>query len=126
MHKTFAANPSAELTQITFWTAYKDFFAAHSSLLSASEVIKNVTTAFPGALAKVTVLPDGTNRFVIAGLGFRKATGELRPLRWADNRRPGSFRLPLGRLLSTRRANIGQITRRACYDSASQSSSPAM
>ena len=67
---------ASELLQVAFWHAYRDFFQHPSTvdqLLSASEVIKNVTVAFPGASAKVRT-ESGTSRFVIAGMGFRKAS----------------------------------------------------
>lgn len=46
-------------------------------MLSASEVIKNVTVAFPCASPKVIKEPTGENKFVIWGLGWRKGAGEL-------------------------------------------------
>lgn len=51
-------------------------------MLSASEVIKNVTVAFPCASPKVIKEPTGENKFVIWGLGWRKgAGGSYRTLR---------------------------------------------
>lgn len=79
MHETFVYSSSSQLLQVTFWHAYRDFFTHPSTvqqLLSASEVIKNVTVAFPGASAKIWVDGTGQQKFVIAGMGFRKAAGE--------------------------------------------------
>ncbi len=77
MHECFVYCSTSQLLQVTFWHAYRDFFQHPSTvdqLLSASEVIKNVTVAFPGASAKVRI--DGVEqRFVIAGMGFRKGSG---------------------------------------------------
>lgn len=76
MHETFVYSSTSQLLQVTFWHAYRDFFqnpATLDPLLSASEVIKNVTIAFPGASAKVWQ-DNGVQKFVIAGMGFRKAS----------------------------------------------------
>ena len=78
MHETFVYSTSSQLLQVTFWNAYRDFFTNESTvsqLLSASEVIKNVTVAFPGASAKVWDDAEGKRRFVIAGMGFRREGG---------------------------------------------------
>ena len=81
MHETFVYSSSSQLLQVTFWHAYRDFFTHPSTkeqLLSASEVIKNVTVAFPGASAKIWVDETGAQKFVIAGMGFRKGSGASR------------------------------------------------
>lgn len=78
MHENFVYCSNSTILQVTFWHAYRDFFSALPStdqMLSASEVIKNVTVAFPCASAKVVQEPSG-NKFVISGLGWRKASGE--------------------------------------------------
>lgn len=80
MHESFVYSSMSQLLQVSFWHAYREFFTnSHvtESLLSASEVIKNVTVAFPGAAAKVWVDETGQQRFVIAGIGFRRPLGEL-------------------------------------------------
>jgi chromatin structure-remodeling complex subunit RSC9 len=80
MHENFVYSSTSQLLQVTFWHAYRDFFTNPNTvepLLSASEVIKNVTVAFPGASAKVWVDERGENKFVIAGMGFRKSNGEF-------------------------------------------------
>ncbi|WVR04961.1 hypothetical protein IAU60_001973 [Kwoniella sp. DSM 27419] len=79
MHETFVYSSTSQLLQVTFWHAYRDFFQNPSTveaLLSASEVIKNVTIAFPGAAAKVWTDAMGAQKFVIAGMGFRKQTDD--------------------------------------------------
>jgi chromatin structure-remodeling complex subunit RSC9 len=78
MHETFVYCSTSQLLQVTFWHAYRDFFQHPSTvdqLLSASEVIKNVTIAFPGASAKVWYDEKGEQKFVIAGMGFRRGSG---------------------------------------------------
>lgn len=70
---------NSTILQVTFWHAYREFFSnvpATDPMLSASEVIKNVTVAFPCASAKVIQEPTGENKFVIWGLGWRKGSGE--------------------------------------------------
>ncbi|WWD01731.1 hypothetical protein V866_008677 [Kwoniella sp. B9012] len=79
MHETFVYSSTSQLLQVTFWHAYRDFFQNPSTvdpLLSASEVIKNVTVAFPGAMAKVWMDEMGGQKFVIAGMGFRKGNDD--------------------------------------------------
>ncbi|WVQ98579.1 hypothetical protein IAU59_005707 [Kwoniella sp. CBS 9459] len=79
MHETFVYSSTSQLLQVTFWHAYRDFFqnpATVEALLSASEVIKNVTIAFPGAMAKVWTDAAGGQKFVIAGMGFRKGSDD--------------------------------------------------
>ncbi|TXT09163.1 hypothetical protein VHUM_02637 [Vanrija humicola] len=79
MHETFVYCSHAQLLQVTFWHAYRDFFsnaATVEQLLSASEVIKNVTVAFPAAQAKLWTDERGDTKFVISGMGFRKGTDD--------------------------------------------------
>jgi chromatin structure-remodeling complex subunit RSC9 len=81
MHETFIYSSTSQLLQVTFWHSYRDFFshaATKAPLLSASEVIKNVTIAFPGASAKIWVDETGAQKFVIGGMGFRKGSGGCR------------------------------------------------
>ncbi|ORX39617.1 hypothetical protein BD324DRAFT_576411 [Kockovaella imperatae] len=77
MHETFVYSSTSQLLQVTFWHAYRDFFQ-HSKtvepLVSASEVIRHVTDAFPGAMAKAYTDEQGQSKFVIAGIGFRKGS----------------------------------------------------
>ena len=80
MHENFVYSSTSSILQVTFWHAYRDFFtsaAPHEHMLSASEVIKNVTIAFPGSSPKVVQEPTG-NKFVIWGLGWRKGSGMFR------------------------------------------------
>jgi chromatin structure-remodeling complex subunit RSC9 len=77
MHENFVYSSTSSVLQVTFWHAYRDFFtsaAPQDPMLSASEVIKNVTVAFPCASPKVLQDPTG-NKFVIWGLGWRKGSG---------------------------------------------------
>ncbi|EIW70248.1 hypothetical protein TREMEDRAFT_38872 [Tremella mesenterica DSM 1558] len=79
MHEIFVYSSIAHLPQVTFWHAYREFFASPAAveqMLSASEVIKNVTIAFPGASARVWTDATGSQKFVIAGIGFRKGSDE--------------------------------------------------
>lgn len=79
MHESFVYSSHAQLLQVTFWQAYREFFnnpAVVEQLLSASEVIKNVQVAFPAAQAKLWSDERGEKKFVIAGLGFRKGSCE--------------------------------------------------
>lgn len=43
--------------------------------MSASEAIKNVTVAFPGAPAKIWTDERGEQKFVLSGIAFRRGTG---------------------------------------------------
>ncbi|CAK9781521.1 hypothetical protein CC85DRAFT_282658 [Cutaneotrichosporon oleaginosum] len=77
MHETFVYSSQAQLLQVSFWHAYRDFFsnpATVEQLLSASEVIKNVQVAFPAAQAKLFTEKDGERKFIISGLGFRQGS----------------------------------------------------
>ncbi len=77
MHETFVYSSKAQLLQVTFWHAYRDFFsnpATVEQLLSASEVIKNVQVAFPAAQAKLFTEDNGERKFIISGLGFRQGS----------------------------------------------------
>ena len=63
------------MLQVDFWHAYREFFTTDDRvepMLTAAEMIKNVALAFPGTGAKVMMGPNGVQKFVIAGLGFRK------------------------------------------------------
>ncbi|KAG1754872.1 uncharacterized protein EDB91DRAFT_1095952 [Suillus paluster] len=71
----FVATPDGELTQVDFWTLYKDVFtpfADRHPVLVASDVIKNVNVVFPQAQAMV--LPGPPQRFVVRGVDRRKDT----------------------------------------------------
>jgi chromatin structure-remodeling complex subunit RSC9 len=72
--KTFFVHfPGAELTQLDFWTSYKDTFTPFAEtypLLPAPDVIKNVTIAFPQAQAMV--IAGTPQRFVIQNIKRRE------------------------------------------------------
>jgi chromatin structure-remodeling complex subunit RSC9 len=79
MHESFGYSSDAQVMQVTFWQAYRDFFSHKNvteQLLSASEVIKNVQIAFPAAQPKMWTDERGESKFVIAGIGFRKGGSE--------------------------------------------------
>lgn len=110
MHETFVYCSHAQLLQVTFWHAYRDFFsnsATVEQLLSASEVIKNVTVAFPAAQAKLWTDERGETKFVISGMGFRKGTGEGIAAGFVADaiRRRGPLPLFLARLPETTRCH---------------------
>ena len=74
MRVMFIAQTDAELTQVEFWSSYKDLFTPYqdrSPLLAASDVIKNVSSVF--GLAQAMVLPGPQQRFVIRGITHQKA-----------------------------------------------------
>lgn len=73
----FIAKAEGELTQVDFWTNYRDLFTpfTQQNLLVASELIKNVSTVFPNAQAMVIpAAADGSHpqKFVIKGIARRK------------------------------------------------------
>ena len=73
MKVMFIAKPDGELTQVDFWTLYKDVFSPFADrhpLLVASDVIKNVNAVFPQAQAMV--LPGPPQRFIVRGVDRRK------------------------------------------------------
>ncbi|KAF8323049.1 hypothetical protein DL93DRAFT_2092778 [Clavulina sp. PMI_390] len=84
MKKMFENAPGAELTQVVFWTLYKDTFAPLSeyapSMLQAADIIRNVTIEFPEATASVVNDASGTSRFVILNIRRRGKPGS--PLRF--------------------------------------------
>ncbi|KAG9124026.1 Chromatin structure-remodeling complex protein rsc9 [Ceratobasidium sp. 392] len=73
MQTIFVAAPEDEQTQVTLWGLYRDTFTpyAHQYFpLGASDVIRNVTIAFP--TSQPMVFPGPPQRFVIRGIGRRK------------------------------------------------------
>ncbi|QRV83381.1 rsc complex subunit rsc9 [Ceratobasidium sp. AG-Ba] len=67
------APPDEEQTQVTLWNLYRDTFTpyAHQYFpLGASDVIRNVTIAFP--TSQPMVFPGPPQRFVIRGIGRRQ------------------------------------------------------
>lgn len=75
MNKIFENAPGAELTQVTFWTLYKDTFTPYTDypMLQAADIIRNVTIEFPEASASVVNDggPGAPPRFVIQNIRRR-------------------------------------------------------
>ena len=65
----FELHPDSEVTQVDFWTLYREVFSNYAHALGASEVIKNVTVLWPEAVAMV--LPGPPQRFIIRGVRRR-------------------------------------------------------
>ena len=89
----FIAKPDGELTQVDFWTFYKDVFTPHGDRyphLPASEVIKNVNLVFPEAQAMV--LQDPVQRFIVRGVARRVDTlaAERLKCRWDKGQCPAA------------------------------------
>ena len=68
MRSLFVASDAEEMTQVDFWNLYRDTFGQRQDnhLLTAADVIKNVSHVFPTAQAMV--LPGQPPRFVIRGI----------------------------------------------------------
>jgi chromatin structure-remodeling complex subunit RSC9 len=69
MRSLFVASDTEEMTQVDFWGLYRDTFGQRQDthqLLTAADVIKNVSHVFPTAQAMV--LPGAQARFVIRGI----------------------------------------------------------
>lgn len=79
MHTVFESVPNADITQVALWAAYRGQFEplvqakATAPLLSASEVIKLTTDAYPNALPAAIGVPE--KKFVIQGMRIRDRTG---------------------------------------------------
>ncbi|KAH9486506.1 Chromatin structure-remodeling complex subunit rsc9 [Psilocybe cubensis] len=87
MRAMFLAKADGELTQVDFWTLYKDAFSPYAEqhpLLVASDVIKNVTSVFPQAQAMV--LQGPVQRFVVRGVDRRKESAASERYRCQWNR----------------------------------------
>lgn len=87
MRAMFVAKADGELTQVDFWTLYKDAFSPYAEqhpLLVASDVIKNVTNVFPQAQAMV--LQGQVQRFVVRGVDRRKESAASERYRCQWNR----------------------------------------
>ncbi|KAF8528114.1 hypothetical protein BU17DRAFT_38351 [Hysterangium stoloniferum] len=91
MRSLFVASDAEEMTQVEFWNLYKDTFGQRAEshpLLSAAEVIKNVSHVFPTAQAMV--LPGQPSRFVIRGITHKMmdVTEERFKCRWDHSNCP--------------------------------------
>ncbi|KAK0522237.1 killer toxin resistant protein [Tilletia horrida] len=97
MTLVFALSPDAELTQMEFWQSYQEEFrGSHTPLLNASELIKLIAEAFPGASAMVVKpSPSAPQRFIIKGIDIRQRE-DYGPLecRWAGAAYLCSFIVP--------------------------------
>lgn len=72
MRAMFRTAPEHELLQVEFWRLYQEPlmpFAQANPLMSATEIIKTVSTVFPHAQALV----NGTGKFVIRGIARKPA-----------------------------------------------------
>jgi hypothetical protein len=79
MQRLFDGSPEGEMTQVDFWTLYKDSFAVYGidKLMRATDLIKEVSTVFPGAKAKVIPGDDEKpTRYVIRGLKRKRVAVE--------------------------------------------------
>ena len=81
MRMVFQRDPESEVTQMEFWTAYKEEFTQQSdgvALQPAGELIRGVSSVFPQAAAMV-VPPqnDKPQRFVIRGISIKERDIDL-------------------------------------------------
>jgi hypothetical protein len=79
MQRLFDESPEGEMTQVDFWTLYKDAFAVYGidKLMRATDLIREVPTVFPGAKAKVIPGDDEKpTRYVIRGLERKRVAVE--------------------------------------------------
>ncbi|PWN53310.1 hypothetical protein IE53DRAFT_384197 [Violaceomyces palustris] len=79
MNTVFARNPQKEVTQMEFWSAYKDEFSylinkGGANLQPAADLIRNVQKVFAGATAMVipAVGDEVPARFIIRGIEVRE------------------------------------------------------
>ena len=81
MRMVFTRNPDREITQMEFWTAYKEEFGQNSDgipLQPAAELIRAVSLVFPQAAAMVVPKQgDLPQRFVIRGIDIKERDIEL-------------------------------------------------
>lgn len=71
MKTVFKGSPSKEVTQMEFWTTYKEEFGSEPgiALQPAADLIRTVSQIFPGAAAMVIQGVNGSpNRFIIRGI----------------------------------------------------------
>ncbi|SPO29328.1 uncharacterized protein UTRI_06277 [Ustilago trichophora] len=81
MRMVFQRDPDSEVTQMEFWTAYKEEFGQQTDgvpLQPAAELIRAVSHVFPQAAAMVVPKQDGNpQRFVIRGVSIKERDIEL-------------------------------------------------
>ncbi|PWZ03444.1 hypothetical protein BCV70DRAFT_197655 [Testicularia cyperi] len=71
----FRGDPHKEVTQMEFWTAYKEEFGQRpgAAMQPAAELIRTVSQIFPGSAAMVVPGENGApNRFIIRGIDLRE------------------------------------------------------
>lgn len=89
MKLVFEADSQGEVTQMEFWTAYRDEFTPDlerggAALQPAANLIRNVSQTFPGAAAMVISPPAGGQpRFIIRGISHRAHVEPPWQCRWA-------------------------------------------
>lgn len=66
----FMLKADAEVTQVDFWTMYRDVFTPYGDILQATDVIKNINMIYPSAQAMV--IPGPPQRFIVRGVSRRK------------------------------------------------------
>ena len=75
LRSAIKASANEEMTQVEFWTSYRDYFSPYAdrhSLLAASDVIKAVNQIYPSAQAMVVDDGENNKRFIIRGITKRK------------------------------------------------------
>ncbi|SNX87346.1 uncharacterized protein MEPE_06056 [Melanopsichium pennsylvanicum] len=81
MRMVFQRDPDSEVTQMEFWTAYKEEFSLQTDgvpLQPAAELIRAVGHVFPQAAAMVVPKQDGNpQRFVIRGISIKERDIDL-------------------------------------------------
>ncbi|VDB86579.1 unnamed protein product [Peniophora sp. CBMAI 1063] len=89
MRMMFMEKGDGEMTQVDFWTLYRDRFTelTPGNILPAADVIKHVTGVFPQAQAMV-VHNGATQRFVVRGVARRTDDVSTERLRCAWGRVP--------------------------------------
>lgn len=98
MKLLFQRNPDKEVTQMEFWTAYKEEFQGDGvALQPAAELIRAVGVVFPQAAAMVVPKQDGQpQRFVIRGIDVKdRDIEQLEPYRchWSTCSSPATTTL---------------------------------
>ncbi|KAJ1026349.1 hypothetical protein NDA16_002436 [Ustilago loliicola] len=98
MKLLFQRNPEKEVTQMEFWTAYKEEFQGDGiALQPAAELIRAVGIVFPQAAAMVVPKQDGQpQRFVIRGIDVKdRDIDQLEPYRchWSTCSSPATTTL---------------------------------